>query len=516
MKLLEGAAFTFKNQAVTSESERKVRVFSFPKIPEVNLTGAEHMLARAIARTIALGSTYATRNGNGCAIEKINETYDLLTQQLQKRINMVKQMSATVKDQNGLSEITKSFLPQIHRTEEASIKRSRCFIGAVAVIGAGSGLLLDPIKEAACTALSIFNMCNDNSQLSRDIEAAMDTQQQTILILQRVQAKNDDNFFLLGNEVKETQHNVKQIRDQVNEHLQTLDARMRTIKIELVAHKECGRVEMVHLRFLQEIRNFISDLGTLYTHIKSYQAAFYAYKINLFSTISSLRSGKITPQVFVPNAIADIVNELSNDEIRRSTKLSPAIQPGYEAIYYEINVVLEVTLLPRGISVVLGIHMKYKSSMFHVYHAIPLYQPNGDNKTASLYQPQKPFLAVSTDNSCFAELESSTLQQCSGNNRIKLCRKGFSTTTDKTLLCLSSLLNNYDNPSLRTRSVHSVLLPDAPQAFYLADGKYHIISRDPILHVKNDSRTHDISVTKVMCQACLMRPSCTTTLFQPG
>ena len=215
----------------------------------------------------------------------------------------------------------------------------------------------------------------------------------------------------------------------------------------------------------------------------------------------------------MPNATADIVNELSNDEIRRGTKLSPAIQPGYESIYYEINIVLELTLLPRGISVVLGNPMNSKSSTIDVYYAIPLYQPNGVNKTASLYHLQKPFKAVSTDNSHFAELDSSTIQQCSGNNRIKLCRKGFSTTTDKTLLCLSSLLYNYDIPSLRNCLVHSVLLLDAPQAFYLADGMYHIISRDPILQVKNDSRIHGISVTKVMCQSCLMRPSCTSTLF---
>ena len=66
----KGAAFPLKYQAVTSESESKVRVFSpFPKIPEVNLTGGEQMLATAIARSIALGSTYATRNGNGCALE---------------------------------------------------------------------------------------------------------------------------------------------------------------------------------------------------------------------------------------------------------------------------------------------------------------------------------------------------------------------------------------------------------------------------------------------------------------
>ena len=175
-------------------------------------------------------------------------------------------------------------------------------------------------------------MYNDNSQLSRDIEATMNPQQQNLLTLRLVQAMTDDNFFLLGNEVNETQYNVEQIRDQVNEHLQTLDARMRTIKTDLIAYRESGRVEMVQLRFFQEIRNVILDLGSLYTHIKSYQAAFYANKINFFSTISSLASGKITPQFVVPNAIPNIVKELSNDKIRGRTKLSPAIQPGSEAI----------------------------------------------------------------------------------------------------------------------------------------------------------------------------------------
>ena len=48
----KSAAFLFKYQAVTSEVESKVRVFSpFPKIPEVNLTGAEDMLPTAIAGT---------------------------------------------------------------------------------------------------------------------------------------------------------------------------------------------------------------------------------------------------------------------------------------------------------------------------------------------------------------------------------------------------------------------------------------------------------------------------------
>ena len=132
-------------------------------------------------------------------------------------------------------------------------------------------------------------------------------------------------------------------------------------------------------------------MGSLYTHIKSYQAAFYAYKINLFSTISSLASGHITPQFLLPQEIADIVQELSDDEVRRGTKLSPAIQPGYEAIYYEINIVLEVTLIPRGISVVLGIPMNSKSSTFDVYHAIPCINRMGTTRQHLCTSFKSPF-----------------------------------------------------------------------------------------------------------------------------
>ena len=156
--------------------------------------------------------------------------------------------------------------------------------------------------------------------------------------------------------------------------------------------------------------------------------------------------------------------------------------------------------------------MNSKSSTFDIYLATPLYQPNADGDTAFLYQFPNPFLAISTDNTQFAELGASTLQQCSGNNRIKLCRKGFSTTTDETLLCLASPFYNYDVPSVRNCKLESILLPDAPQAFYLADGMYHVVSRHPALRMKNDSRSAAFNISTLTCQACIVRPSCSSTL----
>ena len=498
----KGAAFVFKYQAVTSESESKVRVFSpFPRLPEIYLTEAYSLVAhRGHSNTMAAMNTVKK-----CQTAASGDAYELLFNRIDEQLTKLdKEIAEADKDRNRLVEIATSFLPQqsLHAGNTGS--RSRRAIGLIAAAAGAAGLILgDPVKDAACSALSIFSLCSDNTELEADVENML--KQQTVFqkTLERVQNRNDENFFLLGNEIKETQESVAKITEVVNDNLQKLDVELREIE-DVIAHLyDCNAHLAQTMNFYQQLQEYISYLNSLYTHVKSYRAAFYAYKIALFSTLSSLAAGYVTPQFLLPDQLASIVKELANDEILRGTKLSPSIRVGHEAIYYEIQLVLEVTLLSSGLSVVLGIPMNSKSSTFDIYLATPLYQPNADGDTASLYQFSNPFLAISTDNTQFAELGASTLQQCSGNNRIKLCRKGFSTTTDETLLCLASLFYNYDVPSVRNCKVESILLPDAPQAFYLADGMYHVVSRHPALRMKNDSRSAGFSISTLTCQACI-------------
>ena len=513
----KGAAFVFKYQAVTSESESKVRVFSpFPQMPTISLTRALAVVEAFKTKPRGIGSMYVNTR---CEITNFNNTYTLLLEQLETRVRFLQlELAAATEEEATLMEVARSFIPPSMKQDSAP-KRQRRAICAIAAIAAGAGMILgEPVKEAACTALSIFNLCRNDDALSKDVDQIMTKQKTIIETLQRVQSQNDQNFFLLGNEIKGTQESVTNLRDKVGERFQQIEYYLVNATRYLTGSSlECDKVIVRHIHLLQYIRNYIYQLGTLYTHLKSYRAAFYAYRISLFTTISSLASGYITPQFLLPKQVAEIVKELAEDEVLRGTKLSPAIRPGFEAIYYEIQLVLEVTPIPRGISVILGIPMNSKSSTFDIYHATPLYQPNNDQKTASLFSFTNPFLAVSTDNSRFAELGANTLQQCSGINRIKLCRKGFSATTDETLLYLGSLFYNYDIPALRNCEVKSVLLPDAPQAFYLAEGMYHIISRAPHLQIKNDSRATDLSISTINCQACVMRPSCSSIIsFNQG
>ena len=509
----KGAAFVFQFQAVTPESESKVRVFSpFPRIPDINLTNAYTILQqRGHSDTLAGMSSVKL-----CHTSDMEHLYDNLFNRLEEKLKVLEnEIHAAQTDQHNLVTMASSFLPPSIHPHDAPSRGKRA-IGLIAAAAGAAGLALgDPVKEAACSALSIFNLCTDTTDLQNDIDGILATQNQFQDVLQRVQTKNDEKFFLLGNEIKDTQDSVVKITKLVGTQLKALEKELMEIKGVIANLPVCNQQLIHSMSFLQQIRDYIDHLGTLYAHVKSYRAAFYAYQIALYSTISSLAAGYVSPQFLLPSQLASIVSELAHDEILRGTKLSPAIHVGQEAIYYELQMVLEVSLLPKGISVVLGVPMNSKRP-FNVYRAIPLYQPNDDGDTASLYHFPNPLLAISTDNSRFAELDAASLQQCSGNNRIKLCRQGFSTTTDETLLCLPSLYYNYDIPALRNCKVESVLLPDAPQAFYLADGLYHIISRDPHIQMKNDSGS-DFSISTLSCKACLIRPSCSSTLsFNQG
>ena len=110
----------------------------------------------------------------------------------------------------------------------------------------------------------------------------------------------------------------------------------------------CDHVIVRHMHLLQAIRNYVYQMGRLYTHLKAYRPAYFAYKFSLVSTISSLAGGYITPHFLLPQQLAEIVEDLADDEMTRGTKLSPAIRPGFEAIYYKIQL---VTLIARRISV---------------------------------------------------------------------------------------------------------------------------------------------------------------------
>ena len=65
------AAFVFKYQAITSESESKVTIFSpFPRFAEINLTQAIYMLESVTGPPIQLGSCTSIKTASICFSRK--------------------------------------------------------------------------------------------------------------------------------------------------------------------------------------------------------------------------------------------------------------------------------------------------------------------------------------------------------------------------------------------------------------------------------------------------------------
>ena len=106
----KGAAFVFKCQAVTSESESKVRGFSsFPKLREVILTKAYSLVAHWGHSDTMAGMNRVKRRQTAA----LEEAYELLFHRMDDQLKLLdKEIAEAKADRSRLVEIATSLLPQ--------------------------------------------------------------------------------------------------------------------------------------------------------------------------------------------------------------------------------------------------------------------------------------------------------------------------------------------------------------------------------------------------------------------
>ena len=182
------AALVIKYQAVTSESESKVRVFSlFPKSPAIKLTEGYSLVAhRGNSDTLAGMNT-----GKRCQIAASEIAYDLLFTRIDEQLIILdKEVAEANEDRNRIVEIATSFLPQqsiLAVNTGSRIPRPIRFIAAA--IGAAGLILGDPVKDAVCSVLSIFSSCSYNRELEAHVDNLLQQQRVFQKTLERVQKK---------------------------------------------------------------------------------------------------------------------------------------------------------------------------------------------------------------------------------------------------------------------------------------------------------------------------------------
>ena len=328
-KFERGAAFIFKYQIVTSESESQIGLFSpFPTLPDVNIDGVPAIVLKSNQKLSRLQYRVAQA---GCNNITFNESHITVLQQMENMHNHLKtEINEAQSELNTLSAVAESFFPPVASlgtlrqrrsiVEEEPHNRTRRLIGAVAALAAGTGFILgEPIKDAACNALSIFNICDSTEKLERELDQV--NKQQRHNNRHSVQDQNNEKLALLRDEIRLTQESVERNIEDTYTHISFMLERIYTLEDAF----RCYQFGSAYRHLLQSSQLSLSQIGTLYTHFKAFRAAFYTYRNNFFSIISSLATGNITPQILLPTQLATIVQDLAAEKFRKGSKLTPAI-----------------------------------------------------------------------------------------------------------------------------------------------------------------------------------------------
>ena len=251
--LEKGAAFIYKYQAVTSESENKVRKISlFPQPPLVELSPPISCIEnlstiRSYLKTLPFIQRVADSYPCPFAVNTCVERADELKEGLEYRLGLIgNEISAIAMDYTQLLRVDSSFaLPPVENALSRSVhNQSRRMAPALMAVSGVAGLFLgNPVQNAAGKALSIFSLCNVNRGLKNTVGTLMQQQKNLARNLRSVQESNDENFFLLGTEIAESQKSVHALRDVIDAHLNATGEAIRDLSSQFSLFHTCLSVQ---------------------------------------------------------------------------------------------------------------------------------------------------------------------------------------------------------------------------------------------------------------------------------
>ena len=332
----KGAAFIYNYQAVTSESESKVRVFSpFPQPAPVDLTAVDSLFDLIINIHHKLNSlpfleTVASDEPCPIALYTSQDQANGLRESIEYLVHLLaNKLSAIAQDYAELLRVASSFAltPMEPPSIGTNHHQQRRLVPALMAASGVAGLVLgDTIRNAACKDLSIFSLCNHISVLKNNVRNLFQRQATFDKSLHRVQKANDEKSFFLGTGIADTQKSIEDLRDVNDARLNATGEAIRQLDSRLIIISNCMSIQCQFEIIVDKVHNHTSYLDHAYMHLISYRASFVSYKTSMYSAVSSLSSGFVPPKFLTPDQLAAIVEDLTAEEIRRGTKLTTAIK----------------------------------------------------------------------------------------------------------------------------------------------------------------------------------------------
>ena len=303
-----------------------------------------------------------------------------------------------------------------------------------------------------------------------------------------------------------------------NEHaIERLLPRLKLLVNRSKANNKCSRG--VHKK---------SDYGNCAIHFSVYEditsevratagafeqrrVAFQSFGNLLHDAFGSLVHGFLPTTLIPPDVVIKIL------QIAEKGILVGAIPRSQLSAYCSFELGRETYISVKGIDVRLEVPLHSSAGLHKVMRATPVPHPiPGGRRTATQYRFRKSLLLLSRDRTNFAEVsEERFLAHCHGTGPLKLCKKPFATTVSQRTTSLTGFSYNLVSVVLKLCEQEILPLPQQPQAEYLYDSTYLLISADGNFLMQNF--TEGKPPRKIEgYQSCLIKPPCRRRIQLPS
>ena len=345
--------------------------------------------------------------------------------------------------------------------------------GAAAVLGVGIAG-----SKVVCVLKTVFGGCDDGriKQNQKNIEAAYQYMNIITDEIKTITSEQNDKFFMVAGELRDVRAKQQVIIDTQNKNWEAASKQFAIIRNNTNEMRNC--LQYLYTRQQTGHHSIIlqSFFQTLYTNIKSYRAALYAFRINILNALAPLINQYLPISLIPREQLRHILTTIHLGESGNADRLTLAIPPQEILSYYESKLVTNVVPTKAGLMLTLAIPMASRTTVLNVLHAIPIPMPDGQSGRAFLWRPEAKYLAISMDNQELALINDEDLDLCIGSTRYSICTKAIPTDTSKHS-CLATLFFHSDHMMAIERCKMDIIqLPRAEKAQNIGFGRWLIMA----------------------------------------
>ena len=441
------------------------------------------------------------------SVESFN--VDWILRKLQSEVQLAQDEVSSIKVE------TSHFL--FNEAEENRSRRRRGAPLALATLAGvglfGPGILMD--DSSSCGLLGIFGTCQDKSR--ENAKNIKELHEYTIRLTEYVaeyEEQVNEKFFLVADKLSEVNNIQKEMIKNQQENWKVIEDQFTVIKNNFEILRDCDQYLFSNQQLNFNFDTAASLLSLLYSDVKSYRAALYAFKTNIMNAIPTLLDKRLTMSLVPRNSLIAILNSVYESQKDAADRLTLAIPTTDLHSYYDAKLLRDVVTVDEGLLMTLAIPMSSSLTVFSVYraHLIPMPQP--EQKDAIKWKTDGDYFAISENGMETSVLTREQYEMCLGSSTYRICHQTMETQLGRSS-CLANLF--WPNPvaTLTVCETEKVILPTPEKATNLGYGIWLITSASSSFSLweYNLNEVHTPSRKEHPgCNICIITLDCRTQL----